>query len=64
MNIDKFKHQRVEIMTAVSELRNLIKSGVAEHAAQILSMSTTIKPHLSVEVSVLYPALEQIQAAV
>ncbi len=63
MNIDKFKHQHLEIMEAVAELRNLVKTGVADHAAQIaaklVSMSATIKLHLSVEDSVLYPALRK-----
>ncbi|MEZ0601090.1 hemerythrin domain-containing protein [Paraburkholderia sp. IW21] len=63
MNIDKFKHQHIEIMEAVAELRNLVKSGVAEHAEQIarkiISMSGIIKLHLSVEDTVLYPALRK-----
>jgi hemerythrin-like domain-containing protein len=63
MNIDKFKQQHVEIMAAVTELRGLVKTGIAEHAAEIakhiISMSATIKLHLSVEDSVLYPALQK-----
>ncbi|WP_206956271.1 hemerythrin domain-containing protein [Trinickia acidisoli] len=63
MNIDKFKHQHVEIMQAVTELRSLAAAGVAENATQIsakiVSMSATIKLHLSVEDTVLYPALQK-----
>lgn len=63
MNIEKFKHQHIEIMESVTELRNLAKSGVAEHATQIakkiISMSSVIKLHLSVEDTVLYPALQK-----
>ncbi|TCT00491.1 hemerythrin domain-containing protein [Paralcaligenes ureilyticus] len=63
MNIDKFKHHHIEIMSGVTELRNLSKSGTAEHAAQIAkqisSISATIKLHLSVEDMVLYPALQK-----
>ncbi len=63
MNIDKFKHHHIEIMSGVTELRNLSKSGTAEHAAQIakqiISISATIKLHLSIEDAVLYPALQK-----
>jgi len=63
MNIDKFKQQHIEIMSTVTQLRSLCKTGVAEHATeiarQIVSMSATIKLHLSVEDSVLYPALQK-----
>ncbi|MBN3845924.1 hemerythrin domain-containing protein [Paraburkholderia sp. Ac-20342] len=63
MNIDKFKQQHIEIMSTVTQLRSFSQAGVAEHAAeiarQIVSMSATIKLHLSVEDAVLYPALQK-----
>ncbi|MCC6073253.1 hemerythrin domain-containing protein [Massilia sp. GCM10020059] len=62
MNIDKFKHQHVDILASVGALRALVKDGIAENAdricKQIISMSALIKLHLAVENSVLYPALQ------
>jgi hypothetical protein len=62
MNIDKFKHQHVEILTAISALRVLAKSGIRDNAAaiseRIIAMSSLIKLHLAVEDTVLYPALQ------
>lgn len=67
MNIDKFKHQHIEIMEAVNELRRLVAEGIVRNAdrisAKMVSMSGTIKLHLSVEDSVLYPALQKSQDA-
>lgn len=62
MNIDKFKHQHVEILNGISSLRTLVKSGIRDNAAEIaqaiIAMSSTIKLHLAVEDKFLYPALE------
>jgi hemerythrin-like domain-containing protein len=61
MNIDKFKREHVELLSAVTTLRELVQSGVREHAEsifkQLLSMSSAIKLHLAAEDRVLYPAL-------
>lgn len=61
MNIDKFKREHVDLLTAVAKLRELVQSGVHEHAETILkqlfSMSSVIKLHLAAEDRVLYPAL-------
>ena len=63
MNIDKFKHQHVDIMANISALRQLAQAGVAQNAANIasliVSMSSTIKLHLAVEDQALYPALQR-----
>lgn len=63
MNIDKFKHQHLEIVSAIAALRRLVKRGIQDNAAEIakviISMSSTIKLHLAVEDSVLYPALQR-----
>lgn len=63
MNIDKFKHQHVDIMGNISALRRLAQAGVAQNAAGIarlvVSMSSTIKLHLAVEDQALYPALQR-----
>lgn len=62
MNIDKFKHQHVEILTCISALRDLVKSGIHDNAAEIsrmiVAMSSTIKLHLAVEDKILYPSLQ------
>ena len=61
MNIDKFKTQHLKIFECINKLRHYALSGVPEHAQEIaqsvVSMSSLIKLHLSVEDSVLYPAL-------
>lgn len=61
MNIDRFKHQHVEILSCISALRTHSQRGIHENAAEIarliVAMSSTIKLHLAVEDSVLYPAL-------
>ncbi|MYM22627.1 hemerythrin domain-containing protein [Duganella sp. FT135W] len=62
MNIDKFKHQHIDILGAIAGLRTLVQTGITEHAAEIsqriVAMSGIIKLHLAVEDKVLYPALE------
>lgn len=61
MNIDRFKHEHVDILDSIAHLRRLTHSGVADNAAQIaqgvIAMSSLIKLHLAVEDRVLYPAL-------
>lgn len=62
MNIDKFKHEHVAILSAIDQLRELARSGVAMQsqaiAAQIVAMSGLIKLHLAVEQRYLYPAVQ------
>ncbi len=62
MNIDKFKHQHLDILSAIAGLRKLVRDGIAAHAndisQSIIAMSGVIKLHLAVEDRVLYPALE------
>jgi len=61
MNIDKFKREHTDLMTAVDVLRELVQAGAKEHAeeivTQLLTMSGAIKLHLAAEDRVLYPAL-------
>ena len=63
MNIDKFKHQHVDILGNIAALRRLAQAGVAHNATEIarliVSMSSTIKLHLAVEDQALYPALQR-----
>jgi len=62
MNIDKYKHQHVDILDNIAALRRLTQAGVAHNAADIarliVNMSSTIKLHLAVEDRALYPALQ------
>jgi hemerythrin-like domain-containing protein len=61
MNIDKFKREHVDLLAAVTALRELVQTGVKEHAdailGQLVAMSSVIKLHLAAEDRVLYPAL-------
>ncbi len=53
MNIDKFKHQHLDILRSIDLLRQLTHAGVEHNAAEIaqriVAMSSTIKLHLAVE---------------
>lgn len=61
MNIDRLKEEHVVVLTAVTELKNLVKRGIAENAdaiaTAIVSMSSRIKLHLAAEDRFLYPSL-------
>lgn len=61
MDIEKFKHDHVAIMRSVTELRDLSRAGIAEHAGaiahQLMEMSAQVKLHLAAEDRMLYPAL-------
>ena len=63
MNIDKFKHQHVDILGSIATLRSLAHAGVSRNASEIakriVAMSSTIKLHLAVEDRALYPALQR-----
>lgn len=67
MNIDKFKHQHTEILSCISRLRTLSRSGVSKNAeaisALIVSMSSIIRLHLAVEDKTLYPAIRHVADA-
>jgi len=62
MNIDKFKSHHTRIYDCINVLRQYVVAGTVEHASEIattvVSMSSMIKLHLSVENNVLYPALK------
>ena len=63
VNIDKFKHQHLDILRSIDLLRQLTHAGVERNAAEIaqriVAMSSTIKLHLAVEDQALYPALQR-----
>ena len=63
MNIDKFKHQHLDILARIDHLRTLTRAGVIANAGAlaqgIVAISAVIKLHLSVEDQALYPALQR-----
>jgi len=63
VNIDKFKHQHIDILSSITRLRQLSREGVAENAAaiaaQVVQVSGLAKLHLAGEDRNLYPALEE-----
>ncbi|MBP9940878.1 MAG: hemerythrin domain-containing protein, partial [Comamonas sp.] len=63
MQIDKLKHQHIDILRRVAALRTLTHSGVADNAQAIaegiVGMSAVIKLHLAVEDQALYPSLQR-----
>lgn len=62
MDIDRFKHQHVEILDGIAKLRSFSHAGVKEHAHEIahaiVALSTVVKLHLAIEDRILYPALQ------
>lgn len=64
MNIDKFKHDHVAILSGIQRLRDLTRVGVSaseEIATSLVKFSTTIRLHLAAEDKYLYPTLEKTQ---
>ncbi|MDS1141150.1 hemerythrin domain-containing protein [Pusillimonas sp. SM2304] len=63
MDIDRFKHQHVEILQGIASLRKLAHAGIQENAhniaRQIVALSNIVKLHLAIEDRILYPALQQ-----
>jgi len=63
MDIDRFKHQHVEILQGIANLRKLAHAGIQENAhniaRQVVALSNIVKLHLAIEDRILYPALQQ-----
>ncbi|HXD38444.1 MAG TPA: hemerythrin domain-containing protein [Rhodanobacter sp.] len=61
MDIDRFRHEHVELFAAVTVLRGLVQRGIVENAGAIhqklVMISALIKLHLAAEDRMLYPAL-------
>ena len=61
MNIEKFRKEHVDLMAAVTSLREWVQHGVGEQAEaihrQLSAMNSAIKLHLAAEDRMLYPAL-------
>ena len=62
MNIEKFKHQHVDILSGIAELRRLTQLGITEHAhtiaARLVALSSVVRLHLAGEARGLYPTVE------
>ncbi|NYT61940.1 hemerythrin domain-containing protein [Alcaligenaceae bacterium] len=62
MDIERFKHQHVEILDGIAKLRRLAHAGIKENAHEIAqaiaSLSNIVKLHLAIEDRILYPALQ------
>ncbi|SHI18909.1 hemerythrin domain-containing protein [Pollutimonas bauzanensis] len=62
MDIERFKHQHVEILDGIASLREFAHAGIKEHAYEIaravVALSTVVKLHLAIEDRILYPALQ------
>jgi Hemerythrin HHE cation binding domain. len=61
VDIERFKKEHVDLLAAVTSLRELVQHGVSEQAEaihrQLSAMSSAIKLHLAAEDRMLYPAL-------
>ena len=61
MDIERFKKEHVDLLAAVTSLRELVQHGVREQAEpihrQLSAMNSAIKLHLAAEDRMLYPAL-------
>lgn len=62
MDIERFKHQHVEILDGIAALRKFAHAGIKENAHEIsraiTALSTVVKLHLAIEDRILYPALQ------
>lgn len=67
MDIDRFKHQHVDILERIDALRQLVRSGIETNAhmiaQQIHGLGTVVKLHLAIEDRILYPAVRQSEDA-
>jgi len=63
MDIDRFKHQHVDILSGIAALRKLAHQGIVDHAVDIAhelkALSTVITTHLAIEDRILYPSLRR-----
>jgi hypothetical protein len=61
MDIERFKHDHVTVLTAIKTLRELTQAGIPQNAGAIaktvVTISSAIKLHLAAENRFLYPAL-------
>lgn len=63
MDIDRFKHQHVDILQRIDALRKLTHAGIAENsraiAQQVRDLGKVVTLHLAIEDRILYPAVRK-----
>lgn len=63
MDIDRFKHQHVDILQRIDTLRKLAHSGILsnsyEIAQQVKDLGKVVTLHLAIEDRILYPAVQK-----
>lgn len=63
MDIDRFKHQHVDILSGIAALRKLAHRGVEDHAVDIAhelkALSAVVTAHLAIEDRILYPSIRR-----
>lgn len=61
MDIKRFKHQHVDILSGIAALRKLAHQGITEHAVDIAhelkALSSVVTAHLAIEDRILYPSV-------
>lgn len=67
MDIDRFKHQHVEILQRIDTLRQLAHSGILSNsysiAQQVKDLGKVVTLHLAIEDRILYPAVQKAEDA-
>lgn len=63
MEIDRFKHQHVEILQGIANLRKFAHAGIKENAYEIVhqlgALTSVVNLHLAIEDRILYPTLQK-----
>lgn len=63
MDIDRFKHQHVDILQRIDALRQLAHSGILSNsyaiAQQVKDLGKVVTLHLAIEDRILYPAVQK-----
>src|SRR3546814_3633897 len=63
MEIDRFKHQHVEILQGIADLRKFAHAGIKENAYEIVrqlgALTSVVSLHLAIEDRILYPRLQK-----
>src|SRR3546814_10856486 len=63
MEIDRFKHQHVEILQGIADLRKFAHAGIKENAYEIVrqlgALTSVVSLHPAIEDRILYPTLQK-----
>ena len=67
MDLDRFKHQHVDILQRIDALRDLAHQGIQANARaiaqQVHGLGTVVKLHLAIEDRILYPSVQKMADA-